>query len=279
MMKYKANRRAFSMVELIFVIAVLGIVASIGAEIIARVYENYLVQRAGHRASIKTQLAMNQIANRLRYAIPGTVIRRIGKNNSNYEFLTQSMTLDPTGDTYNVLQWVGYDGDSFEAIATAANRKPGWSGFIDLAASTKASLSTPGSNLDLADTIIGNLSNGTKGIADAAIFFPNDNLVEHNISGTGEIITLDNNVTNISERYKLAWTSYALVVENGDLFLYYNFAPTVASNTGTTKQLLLKNVENFKFQGSEGMLRFKICVKENIGDSDGIPSCKEKVVL
>jgi len=279
MMKYKANRRAFSMVELIFVIAVLGIVASIGAEIIARVYENYLVQRAGHRASIKTQLAMNQIANRLRYAIPGTVIRRIGKNNSNYEFLTQSMTLDPTGDTYNVLQWVGYDGDSFEAIATAANRNPGWSGFIDLAASTKASLSTPGSNLDLADTIIGNLSNGTKGIADAAIFFPNDNLVEHNISGTGEIITLDNNVTNISERYKLAWTSYALVVENGDLFLYYNFAPTVASNTGTTKQLLLKNVENFKFQGSEGMLRFKICVKENIGDSDGIPSCKEKVVL
>ena len=274
------------MIELVFVIAVLGIVASIGAEIIARVYENYLVQRAGHRASIKTQLAMNQIANRLRYAIPGTVIRRIGKNNGNYEFLTQSMSLDPSGDTYNVLQWVAYDGDSFETINTAADRKPGWSGFIDLAASTNASLSTPGSNLGLADTIIKNLSKdtagtSTKGLVDAVVYFPDGS--SYDVSGGGgESITLDNNITagtSISERYKLAWTSYALVVENGDLYLYYNFSPTVASNTGTSKELLLKNVENFKFQGSEGMLRFKICVKENIGDSEGIPSCKEKVVL
>ena len=63
------------MLELIFVIVILGIVSSIGAEIIAKIYGQYIIQRAQHRASIKTELAATQIANRLRYAIPGTVYR------------------------------------------------------------------------------------------------------------------------------------------------------------------------------------------------------------
>ncbi len=46
-------RSAFSMLELIFVIVILGIVSSIGAELIAKVYENYIVQRALHRSSLK----------------------------------------------------------------------------------------------------------------------------------------------------------------------------------------------------------------------------------
>jgi len=63
-MMFQTLRRGFSMLELIFVIVILGIVSSIGAEIIANVYESYIVQRAQHRASIKTELAAIQIANR-----------------------------------------------------------------------------------------------------------------------------------------------------------------------------------------------------------------------
>jgi len=58
-------RRAFSMIELILVMVVLGIVASMGATIIAQVYENYIIQRGMHETTMKTELAASIIYNRL----------------------------------------------------------------------------------------------------------------------------------------------------------------------------------------------------------------------
>ncbi len=252
-------RHAFSMIELIFVIVILGIVSSIGAEVIANVYESYIVQRAEHRSSIKTQLAMNQIANRLRYAIKDTFVY----DNSH-------------------LQWVASDGDSFEAIANSSNRKPGWSGFCDINNSSATSLSTPGSNLGLANNIQLKLGN-TSG--KFAVYFPGEydsnGPISHTAMGSGTTITLDNPATTISERYKLAWTSYALKIDaSGDLNLYYNFSPTYnASTTGASKVVLLKNVTNFKYIREGDTIRFKICVKERVGDTEYIPSCKEKAVF
>lgn len=259
------------MLEVVFVITILGIVASIGSEVIVKVYENYIVQRGQHRASIKTQLVTNQIANRLRYAIPGTIIRRVGKTGT-AETLEQPMGSGT--DAYTVLQWVAYDGDSFEAITSDANRNPGWSGFCDLDASSATSISTPGSNFTLTNTIQSNLG----GTGTFAIYFPNDP-VAHYGTGSGQTITLGSAVPRIVERYKLAWTSYALVVEGGDLWLYYNFPPTFAATIGTTRSLLLKNITNFKFQGAGRTTRIKLCKEEKIGDDFNISSCKEKAVF
>jgi len=279
---------AFSMLELVFVIVILGVVASLGSELIAKVYQNYIVQRAQHRASLKTELAATQIANRLRYAIPGTVIRRVSSSPftsySYTEELSQAMGTSP--DAYNILQWVAYDGDSFEAITSTTNRKPGWSGFCDINASTNTVISSPGSNLNLAHTIIQNLSSGTgsKGLSNAALYFPYD-LNEHNLSAStstsGEDLTLNTNISKIVEHYKLAWTSYALVIDknNGDLYLYYNFAPSPKAALGSTRSLLLKNVSTFKFQGAGRTIRFKLCKNENIGEDFNITSCKEKAVF
>ena len=284
------TRLAFSMLELIFVIVILGIVASIGAELIAKVYESYIVQRAHHRASIKTQLALNQITNRLRYAIPGTVIRRVTKTGTPQELSAGFGGIDP--DSFNVLQWVSSDGDSFEAIVGTtttdpALRRSGWSGFCDIGASSGATnIPTPGSNLGLADTIIKNLSKNAKSVTDAALFFPKDSNAYDISTASGELITLSSNPSNrIVERYKLAWTSYALVVEGGDLNLYYNFPPKMGETietAGFKKSLLLKNVTNFKFEGRGQTTRIKICVEEFIENNTtgtGIPSCKEKAVF
>lgn len=289
MIKNIKNRLAFSMLELIFVIIILGIVSSIGAELIAKVYESYIVQRAQHRASIKTQLALNQISNRLRYIIPGTIVRRSGKTGTPQELSEDFGGVDP--DSFNVLQWVASDGDSFEAITSSAStgtaRRPGWSGFCDIGSSTGATnIPTPGSNLALADTIIENLSGGDKSITDATIFFPNDSTAHPISVAAGESITLGSNTSGrIVERYKLAWTSYALVVENGDLHLYYNFPPTsgaIIETAGFKRSLLLKNVVNFKFEGRGQTTRIKICVEEftdlNVTGT-GIQSCKEKAVF
>jgi len=277
--KTKQWRTAFSMLELIFVIVILGIVSSIGAEIIAKVYESYIVQRAQYRATTKTELALNQIANRLRYAIPGTVGFRPIKGGT-FKGITEA-----NAGNDKVLQWVAYDGDSFEAIssntASSAARRPGWSGFCDLDASSGTTISTPGSNLGLADEIIGNLGGD---IANAVIYFPHG--ISYGVaSGSGETITLDSALSSgneLYERYKLAWSSYALEVDgSNDLILHYNFSPIVGTAIGGSSSILMRDVSNFRFKGSEGSLRVKICKEEKIGTgaTDTVHACKEKVIF
>jgi len=277
-MKHSSLRPALTMLELIFVIVILGIVSSIGAEIIAQVYESYILQRAQYRANTKTELALTQIANRLRYAIPGTVGM---VDSSGFTPITNI-----SAATADALQWVGYDNDSFEAIdsgtASGTTRRPGWSGFcdIDAYASGSKTLPTPGSHLELASAIIGNLDGN---ISNAQIYFPYEHLALGIAGGSGENITLDSAIptgTTIYERYKLAWSSYALVVERGDLYLHYNFTPTVGADySNSPKSLILKNVTNFRFKGSEGSLRIKLCVEEKITSDANISSCKEKVIF
>ncbi|WP_309497696.1 type II secretion system protein [Sulfurovum sp.] len=277
------NRNAFSMLELVFVIVILGIVASIGAEVIAKVYQSYILQRAQQRASVKTELASVQIANRLAYAIPGTVIRRVGKAGTP-ELITEALGSNP--DLYSVLQWVGYDADSFGSITNGTtNRYPGWSGFCDLDASAGTTLNTPGSNLGLADTIIGNLSGtASLGVDDAAIYFPGYTIQSDIASYSGSTITLSAAPTTKVEHYKLAWTSYALVIEGGDLYLYHNFTPSpsaaIPAATVNNRSLLMTGITTFKFRGDGRTIRFKVCRSENIGDADfNVTACKEKAVF
>ena len=276
----RSYKRGFSLIELIFVIVILGIVSSLGSEIIPKVYQNYILQRAYHRASIKTELAAIQIANRLTYAIPGTVIRRVGKS-ATPEPITDAPT---TTNEYTVLQWVGYDNDSFISYESDTKRQPGWSGFCDVDVSDHSKIVTKGSNLAFADKIIKNLSkdvNGTatKDIEDAAIYFPTITK-ENNISTvTGDTITFESNASKIIEHYKLAWNSYALVIENSDLYLYYNFTPATDASIGTIKSLLLKNISSFKFRGDGNTIRFKLCKEEPIWEDFNVTSCKEMVVF
>jgi len=288
----KLHRNGFTLLELIFVIVILGIVASIGSELIAKTYYHYIIQRAQHRASLKTELAALQIANRLAAAVPGTVIRRLETNGS-IEGINDPMLLDTTGDTYTVLQWVGADMDSFNYYDDGS-KKVGWSGFCDVEGSDKTHILTLGSSLNFTNTIIENLSKNSAGIAtkhlsNAALYFPYD-MTEHNLSAATSIAVGENNITlstaiaHIVEHYKLAWTSYALVVESNaeggkDLKLYYNFPPIPGTNVAGSSSLLMKNISTFKFKGTGQTIRFKICKQENIGEDFNITSCKEKVVF
>lgn len=274
MFEMKKERNAFTMLELVFVVVILGIVASIGSELIAKVYQGYIVQRAQHRASIKTELVTLQIANRLAAIIPGSAVRRVTLTGAT-ESIQDAMALDPTGKSYTVLQWVGSDIDSFNYQDNTSN-KVGWSGFCDVASSTSTSISTPGSDFASVNTIQKNL--GRTG-DNFSLYFPYDT-VGHKASSTGgESITLNPAVSHIYEHYKIAWTSYALVIENGDLYLYYNFDPTIGTNVSGSKSLLMEDITTFKFQGAGGTIRFKICKEEQIASDYNISVCKEKAVF
>jgi len=64
--------------------------------------------------------------------------------------------------------------------------------------------------------------------------------------------------------------------------LHHHFTPARATPIANDQSsILLRNVTNFRFKGSEGSIRIKICKKEQIGidANNTIHACKEKVVF
>ena len=158
------NKAGFSMLELVFVIVILGIVASLGSEIIAKVYQSYIIQRATNKSSIKTELVALQIANRLSYMISNTAIGRVSAGDGTYKSINEILD----SDNFQVLEWVGYDIDSFKYTPS-----PGWSGFVDLnhVNTGKNVIVSPGTNIIISDSVIKYVSGGTKTYQIVLYFF------------------------------------------------------------------------------------------------------------
>jgi len=271
MKTYIKQSKAFSMLEVIMVIVILGVVASIGSSVIANIYENYVLQKATHNSSLKTELAAQQIANILSFRVRGTTLARNPNNlNDNYMLFHSNTAKD---NNHTLIEWIGSDADGFSSTLL-----PAWNGFCDIAASTQAGIITPGSSLTMANSIMNNLSNGTASLdanENPAIFFRHK-LYSKNSSTLSEIPyqalsddgttgcmgTVDANTSCISsvvrngdegldfsgtsagttdkviaEHYKLSWTAYAIrpvPVGNGlfDLILYTNYRPWEGTRIG-----------------------------------------------
>ena len=289
------------MVEMIFVIIILGIVASIGSSIIVKIYESYLYSRSINTLQTKTELAISQIAKYLSYRIKYSTIAR----NSDTDFKTLQ---DATGD-YKILEWIGYDNEGFEGNSSG----PGWSGFVDLDSSetNKTQIKTPGSQLSYAKDIIWALSNKEVNLSElnssAAIIFeglPNEfNISQYGWyngtngkthhkyvyrvknSGNDVLKFIDQNASTIYEHYKLTWSAYAIVPEgnasDNNLTFYYNFRPWMGEKySDGISSTLMEHVSTFKFRQIGTTIRIKLCVRNgSIANDFNITFCKEEVIF
>lgn len=244
-MKNRQNKKAFTLLEIIFVIIILGIVASVGSSVIVQVYESYFTQRSIHNASLKTELAIDQLANRLTYRVRRSLLARVPERTGVAPNAALALSeIDANNTTHTALEWIGYDNDGF-----SAQNPPAWSGFCDLNASSFARLVTRGSRLSAPTTartseriILNNLSRPNHTPAPAIVFMTdtyrtiNANSREYNSTcmhqtdGNGCMFpvsirnnstfdfnnTADRNAGDMvySEFYQLAASAYAVVPEN-----------------------------------------------------------------
>ena len=288
---------AFTMIELIFVIVIMGILSKFGVEFLAQAYNNFLYSQVNNTLQAQSESAVESIASRLQFRIKDSIIAR--QPGVTFEALSSS-TL---GGSATVLEWVASDVDGFRGESL-----PYWSGIIDIDASNSTTLKSPETNTTALDTLIGKLSHSSgTGINNAAIYFIGSNsninnygwngtaLTDHNssvmhrINSTGNIdeftsgITgVDFNGTDIYEYYQLAWTAYAVVHDTttGDLTLHYDYQPWEGesyNDTNSSTVLLMQNVDTFRFKAIGSVVKIQVCVNSDLMEDYSL--CKEKTIF
>jgi len=309
---------AFTLVEVVMVIVIFGIVATIGANIVAKMYMNYIQARTVNYIQTQSGIVLEQIAKRLQYRVKASTVAL----NTNASAIPPTLLLlnDSRVTTeFNVIQWIGYSNEALLGDAGA----PGWSGFIDMdSADTSAAaktLSTPGSDLGNAGAIINSLSGGRVTLdagAPAALIFKGlpDGIIEPNVGygwdgGGGDatyMLTVSrrndttfniegNNPAMLYEHYYLAHSAYALVPDltcggcsntNFTLELRYNYQPWNRDrydDVDTDRAILAKNVNIFRIKQTGSTIRLKLCLHDGgqsgLSDRKPIIACKEEVVL
>lgn len=295
-------KKAFTMLELVMVMVIMGIVASIGAEIIASMYSNYIRSRTINRLESQTEITLEQIAKRLQYRIKESVIARDTVGG------TLLSLADPSvGSAYNVLEWIGASNESF-----LGTPRPGWSGFIDLDSNdtnkTAGTLKTSDSNLTDASNTISALTNGAIDLTngkEAALIFKgiSYNMADFgwgtlnntdgsatlkvNVGAAINILRINDTIpTEITEQYTLAHTAYAIVPSDTNstdfnLTLRYNYQPWLNEEyTNGDTSVLAEHASLFRFKQDESILRLKLCLHDanQTGIGDIIVVCKEKVI-
>jgi len=285
-------RRGFTLIELVFVIVVIGILSKFGVELLYKSYEAYVLSNTFNRLTNESELAVKQIANRLSYRIKDTVVART----------SPAGAVVPVGSitgNENVLEWMGIDSDGWRAAS------PTWSGLIDLSPVSVGGLAT--------STINGLSSPGTTSNESGAIFFigaPVDLSANFGYDGVavgtqnesihpvnmGAVITSSNadnfDGIDVYEFYQFTKSGFAVSLDtanpkvmNGvtsyDLILYYDYKPWDGVNmTAGKSALLMENVKSFNFATIGDILIVQVCLTDNNAAGLGEYSlCKEKVIF
>ena len=245
--------KAFTLIELIFVIVIFGIISMFGADLYTKIYNSYAHTRAVNQLEARTMNAISIISARLEDRIKGTVIARMSSDDTFVD--VRSAT-----ENHDIIEWIGQSIESKNLVRTAAGgpgSSIGWSGYADVDSATDTTtgvaplataspanltftLNSQGSNLTNASQIIRRL----RGNADATfgVIFRNiiatdvvQDAYGYNFNGTqlaefvgtatgaNEVITitlpvrtdsLGDPIAKISEQYHLAHSAYAIVPTN-----------------------------------------------------------------
>lgn len=299
----KKIRNAFTMIELIFVIIVIGLLSTFGVEFMVQTYQSYIFSNINNRLQNESATAVEFIAKRLSHRIKDSVMARHGAGFNSISDINNTLN-------YTILEWIGSDIDGWRG-----NSLPLWSGIIDLgidATDQNLRLVSPETNTTAMNGLINTLSYTNSDINDSALYFIGSNSdinISYGWSGAngdfmqdqnGSMHPINNNDANLSEflpiptrqdfkdvdvyeYYKHAWTAYAIVhSDDGNLTLHYNYQPWDGEKYDTAGQniqtaLIMQNVKTFQYRAIGSLIKIQVCVASELtGEEYAI--CKEKTI-
>ena len=308
-------KRAFTLLELVVVIVVLGIIAMMSFNAIMNIYSNYFQAKTVNELETQTEIALEQISKRLEHRIKPSVIAR----KTNGAFLALNDSGVNLNAEYEILEFIPYAYEIFNDVPSG-NKAGRYSGYVDLAKSSPATgLISPGSNFstEVVETIkdltcredtnatcvdFKNKDGGVVAIfsdvyynVQSSFGYSNGTVpVSLDIAKVGVKSTDGNTLEisgfggkQISEQYHLAYTANAIVPEqsadpkdaaNGvfDLNLYYDYRPWMGQGyKNGEKATLAKNVTRFVFTEKNGVIVLKLCMRAKNSE---ITICKSKAV-
>ena len=292
------------MIELVFVIVVMGIIGKFATEFLAQAYRHFISTKVQDKYQNQSQTAVDFIAKRLQYRIKASVIVRDQTNvdnTVNYELLEGFQN-----NGYDVLEWVAYDVEGL--------RSKTWSGIYNKNLSN-TELQSPETNTTHINTLIHRLSYNNTNISDAALFFVGSNSdkdswgwdgvaindfthsmkpiqvgatpkhFRKDITGVGDFSTI-NIKNNIYNSYQLSWTASAIVFDSTTrrLWFYTDYQPWEGQTylNANQKVLIMEEISDFRKKQRKGIITIKVCsISSQLQDlpEGEFLTCKEKTIL
>ncbi len=270
------RRGAFTLIELIFVIVIIGILSKYGIGLLKNAYENYFYSKVNNELQAKTEAALNTIAQRLTYRIKESVIAK--KADGNFQALSSSTY----GSDATILEWLGQDIDSYRGTDMQL-----WSGVIDIEQTTSTQLFSPKTDASIVSGALFFVGEQNIDVVDG--FGWSGALVNQNGSihpvtiGSNNIFTSDAGAdfsgATIYEYYQFINSAYAIENDNRTLYLYTNYKPWKGETykVNGEKFMLMENVDTFRFRMDGTLLRLQLCARSNMLEEYSL--CKEKTVF
>lgn len=118
-------KKAFTLIELIFVIVLLSIISAFGADLYVKIYNSYTNNRATSDLEGETERTLNIITSLLRDRVKQTVIGRETDNGEHPD--GNFVYLSDVQEEHDVLEWIGKSTETQYIGSTKGLL--GWSGF------------------------------------------------------------------------------------------------------------------------------------------------------
>jgi len=303
-MKTSIRRNGFTMIELLFVIVIMGVVGGFALDTVRQYYENIFRTHEYTKQVADADHILEQLSKYFETAINASIVN-LDETNPNTCYGTPGTN---NGDF--TVAFVAVDDDSLRGI----NGQPGWS--EDTLLQNNNILSALDADYTVADTIITALY-PTSSLVNSAVYDADSMDVDactrfnwnglgtqgyHTITATPTATTLPlaiGNAATDGKRKYLMRTAYAFQVqENGDFTMYSNFRPWLGETymTATRQDILGQNVAHFSinynaqdFQNNanindRGMIwKLKVCmtgIDANLSESTAASQqiCRERSV-
>lgn len=304
----KRMNKAFTLIELLFVIVILGIVAGLALEAIRQYYNGiYRTNEYAKRVAQADQV-LEQISKYFENAVSASMIRL---DQDNALLGSTCVGILTTGDDAHdyTIAFVGVDNDGIRGFWDGTRWRPGWSSHV---ISSGALISSPESNY----TALNNIS-----ALNTAAIFRNEGLgegsdechrfgwdltgaatEENHVYRAINSVDSDTNLTlnavlsvsGESDRAYLLRSAYAFRAKDGNFSMYSDFQPWSGEQyTAATAHLLADKVSHFTVlydisntsvnSAIGNVFTLKICMKgldENLSDTDDRAHqiCRERMV-